>query len=193
LSICSNGKDNFISGSKDKNIRVWDTNQKRCIAIGDSHSGSVTVVKYSPKRKFLVSGSEDKTLKLWKLDQLEKKLKSNEVITLQCFQTVIAHKKEISDISISPDESLIASCSSDRTVKLWKASDLSLIKEFKHKNGVWSIDFSPVDKVLITACSDFKIRIWSLSTGAVLNIYEGHDQSVLKVSYINKGLQVILY
>jgi U3 small nucleolar RNA-associated protein 13 len=123
----------FISGSKDKNIRIWDTLLNKCIAIGDSHSSSVTIIKFSPKRTFFVSGSEDKTLKLWKLDQLEnfynnKKLNNNDnnndenenenngddenILILQCHKTIIAHKKEVSDISISPDESLIATCSS---------------------------------------------------------------------------------
>src|SRR5690606_28309549 len=106
-------------------IRIWDLLKMNCIAVGDAHSDSVVCVKFSKKMNYFVSGSDDKTIKIWDIKQeefnkqLEKEIiTEKEILQLQCKKTTIAHSKEISSIDTSPDESLIASASSDKTVKV---------------------------------------------------------------------------
>lgn len=193
----------LVSGSKDHSVRVWDLYKMRCIGVGSTHTASVSAVAMAPKTgDFFVSCSDDKTMKLWTMDAVRqfaqntvkkaknKDLEEKDLMSIPCAVTVSAHNKDISDVSISPDEQFIATCSADRTAKLWSREKLECLQTFKHKMGVWSVAFSPVEKCLVTGCSDNVIRIWSLKTGAILKTFEGHESAVLRVGFVNLGLQL---
>ena len=40
--------------------------------------------------------------------------------------TTMAHQKSINVVKVSPNDKIIASCSKDKTIKIWNANDLSL-------------------------------------------------------------------
>ncbi|KAG2373959.1 hypothetical protein C9374_011624 [Naegleria lovaniensis] len=188
----------LVTGSKDKTVRVWDVSKYgntngddfvTPVAVGTSHLSGVTAVCVSNhKRKvndsedfFVFSASDDGVIKKWQLSNC------NLLGT-----TADCHKKTVSEIAISPDDSLIATASADKTAKVLDANDLSkVVFEFPHKRAVWCVKFSPVDKVLATGCSDNNIRIWSLKTGNCVKVLEGHDTSVLKMQFLNNGSQLI--
>jgi WD40 repeat protein len=55
-----------------------------------------------------------------------------------------AHTFSVSSVAISPDGSLLASGSTDNTVKLWQVTDGSLLRELRgHTLSVESVAFSP--------------------------------------------------
>jgi len=60
-----------------------------------------------------------------------------------------------------------------------------------HKRGVWDIAFSPVEKVLASVSGDTTIKLWNLNDGNCLQTFEGHLASVLKVSFISYGLELV--
>jgi WD40 repeat protein len=63
----------------------------------------------------------------------------------------IAHKNIINEVSINPLGNLIASCSDDSTIKLWKNNIHGFSHLIKiHQSSVKSIDFSPSGKLLIS-------------------------------------------
>ncbi|KAF0971827.1 hypothetical protein FDP41_010050 [Naegleria fowleri] len=189
----------LVTGSKDKTVRVWDVSKYgntngddfvTPVAVGTSHLSGVTAVCVSNhKRKVndsdvedfsIFSASDDGVVKKWQLSNC------NLLGT-----TAECHKKTVSEIAISPDDSLIATASADKTAKVLDANDLKVVFEFPHKRAVWCVKFSPVDKVLATGCSDNNIRIWSLKTGNCVKVLEGHDTSVLKMQFLNNGSQLI--
>ena len=73
----------------------------------------------------------------------------------------IAHKNIINEVSINPLGNLIASCSDDSTIKLWKNNIHGFSHLIKiHQSSVKSIDFSPSGKLLISGGKDKKIKIY---------------------------------
>ena len=51
-------------------------------------------------------------------------------------------------MSLSPNDAMLASCSQDKSIRLWNTSNLTPIATLNgHKRGVWRVQFSPVDKV----------------------------------------------
>ena len=85
----------------------------------------------------------------------------------------IAHKKTINEVAINPLGHLIASCSDDSTIKIWKNNIHGFSHLIKiHNAPVKSLDFSSSGKLLISGGNDKKIIIYSLSENKILSLYE---------------------
>ena len=104
---------------------------------------------------FLVSGSVDTTLKSWKIE----KDNDDDSIKVNVAFTVKAHEKDINSVTVSPNDKLIASGSSDKTIKLWDSTDGSCLAVLRdHKRGIWCVQFSPVDQVNLLFYSEIKLK-----------------------------------
>lgn len=85
----------------------------------------------------------------------------------------VAHKKTINEVAINPLGHLIASCSDDSTIKIWKNNIHGFSHLIKiHNAPVKSLDFSPSGKLLISGGNDKKIIIYSLSENKILSLYD---------------------
>jgi len=196
------------SSGKDKAMRLWRVRDKKCVGIAVGHTEPVgacglsrKVGKYEVVGKaakngggaFCVTASMDRTLKRWNLpghDELSSAC--DEPIEMVASTSIRAHEKDINIVTVAPNDSLVASGSQDKTVKLWNATDLSLRATFKgHKRGVWDCQFSPIDRVLATSSGDKTIKLWSLSDYSCVRTFQGHVASVLRVRFLRTGLQLM--
>lgn len=186
-----------MTSSKDYNCMVWNLLNMTCVAICSGHSDSVGAIglcsnlaTYKSKRSFIVSGGADKVLKRWNFFPDE--FLSGSPVILSPSHSIRAHDKDINSVSCSPNDSIVATASQDKTVKLWNASDLSCVAILRgHKRGVWKAVFSPVDKVLASCSGDKTVKIWSMSDFSLLRSFEGHTASVLCIAFIRKGNQIV--
>jgi len=99
---------------------------------------------------------------------------------------LIDHESEIHGVSFSPDGSMIASISDDRTVKVWNLEG-KILNTFKgHSDRVWRVSFSPDGQIVGSASGDKTVRLWSLD-GTLLRILTGHSDRVYGVSFSPDG------
>jgi len=192
---------------KDKCIRVWCAITKRTVAVAQGHTEAVNSISLSKRRThysisgkaadngggaFCVSVSMDRTLKRWNLPGLEGMTAAHTIRDLVAYRSIKAHEKDTNIVSVAPSDSYIATGSQDKTAKIWRASDLSLLATLRgHKRGIWDCQFSPIDRVLATSSGDHCIRLWSLSEFTCLRTFQGHQASVLRVRFITGGLQLV--
>lgn len=103
----------------------------------------------------------------------------------------MAHQKYINAVKISPNDKLIATSSQDKTVKIWDAKTLTLLKTLSgHRRGIWDIQFSPADQLIASASGDNTLKVWSLSTGQSVATLQGHQAALVKLNWLNLGLQI---
>jgi U3 small nucleolar RNA-associated protein 13 len=196
------------SCGKDKTMRLWQVDGKRCVAIATGHTEAIGACGLSQKASrynvggkaaknsggaFAVTASLDRTLKRWNLPGADEIDNASDVaIELVAATSVRGHEKDINIVTIAPNDSIIATGSQDKTVKLWKSTDLSLQATLQgHRRGVWDCQFSPIDRVLATSSGDKSIKLWSLGDYSCVRTFQGHVSSALRVRFLNGGLQLV--
>ncbi|KAL3478561.1 hypothetical protein BJX99DRAFT_105023 [Aspergillus californicus] len=94
----------------------------------------------------------------------------------------------MTDISISPDSSMIASASADRRVRLWDVrSGHPLFTLEGHQDWVDAIAFSPLGDTVASGSGDKTVRIWDVRTGHCRHVLHGHEQSCMSVAFSPDG------
>ena len=197
----------LATAGKDKTMRIWNVPTRTCVALATGHTEAVGSVALSNKigcydvggksaengaGAFAVTVSKDRTLKMWPLPGSAVLNRSEEEITLQARLSIRAHEKDINIVSVAPNDSLIATGSQDKTVKLWRSSDLALHGTLKgHKRGVWDCQFSQHDRVLATGSGDRTVKLWSIADCSCVRTFQGHMSSVLRVRFLGTGLQLL--
>ncbi|MGF1491967.1 MAG: WD40 repeat domain-containing protein [Microcoleaceae cyanobacterium] len=109
------------------------------------------------------------------------------------------HRASVTSVDVSADGQLIASASSDQTVKLWRPdgapyeSLAGYVVELIHPDEVWSVSFSPEpepnQQQIATASKDKKVRLWNLD-GEIIWISPDHGDAVRWVSFSPDGQMI---
>ncbi|KAL4609471.1 U4/U6 small nuclear ribonucleoprotein Prp4 [Arapaima gigas] len=98
----------MATGSGDNTCKVWDLRQRRCIYTIPAHQNLVSSVKFQPTNgHYLLTGAYDNTAKVWTHPGWSP------------LKTLAGHEGKVMGLDISADGLLIATCSYDRTFKLW--------------------------------------------------------------------------
>lgn len=94
-----------------------------------------------------------------------------------------AHNAYVLKCMYSPDMKSLATCSSDKTVRIWSAEDYSLVKTLQgHNRWVWDCVFSSTSEYLVTASSDNMARLWDIREEKSIIQYAGHHKAVVCVA-----------
>ena len=100
--------------------------------------------------------------------------------------TLIGHSAGVYSISFSRDSQILATASSDKTVKLWNLEGEELQTFTGHQAGVHGVSFDSNGKMIATASSDKTVKLWNLK-GEELQTLTGHHAVVYSVSFSPDG------
>lgn len=146
----------FAVGFSDFHIRIFDAQTLSCLHEWEAHSNSVFALAYHPSGQLLYSGGRDVMLRSWELNQPTAPLLD-----------IPAHTLHINAIAFSPDETLFATVSMDKTLKLWDSPSgqlLKVIDKLKHDGHVTSVNkvMWLNDTELITCSDDRTVMVWKI-------------------------------
>jgi WD40 repeat protein len=105
----------------------------------------------------LLSGSRDARLKIWDVEAgyvLEKE--------------IVAHTFAINYIDFSPNSNYFATCSMDKSVKIWDSESFKLLKVIDrarhagHGTSVNKLLWTKYDNQIVSASDDRTISVWKI-------------------------------
>lgn len=101
------------------------------------------------------------------------------------------HTAAVMAVAISPNSSLVASASIDKTIRLWRRDGTAVATLNGHQGAVRSVKFSPDGQFLASASEDGTIKLWKRkSTDGQWHIsktFKGHTASVWGVAFSPDG------
>ncbi|KAM5438431.1 Lissencephaly-1 [Microsporum ferrugineum] len=147
----------------------------------ESHRDTINSVAFHPIFSSIASGSDDCTIKIWdwELGELER--------------TIKGHTRAVVDVDFGGPRGgiLLASCSSDLSIKLWDpANEYKNIRTLLgHDHSVSAVRFIPLGasgapssgNLLVSASRDKSLKIWDVNTGYCVRTLQGHTAWVRDV------------
>jgi WD40 repeat protein/serine/threonine protein kinase len=95
---------------------------------------------------------------------------------------------EITSVAYSPDGTMLASASSDTTVRLWNVADGTIIRALQgHTDAVDCVAFSPDGQILASGSNDQAVRLWNVADGSPIRVMSGHTGTVISMCFSPDG------
>ena len=161
LSFSPDGK-LIVSAGYDKNLRIFNLEERTILPPIEAHKELITTVRFSPNGQFLASASNEGTVKIWR--------KQDKFLY---FLDKVAHKNSVYDLAFSKDSQEIAAAGKEGSIMIWdvnnlkKESRILIDKESTHKKEykIYGLDFHPLNKSILisTGFKDYEIIVWNLN------------------------------
>lgn len=167
----------FASGGDDRVVRIWDVDSGTLLQSLTDHDNVVEAVVWWQQEgeDRVASGSMDQTIKIWDPNRG----------TL--LQTLEGHTDRILSVSLSPDQTTLASAGFDGTIRFWDVfgTPLGLIEA--HDAWIFSVDWSVDGSKVSSASRDHTVKIWGVETGELLQTLRGHQGYVYSTNWTTDG------
>ncbi|KAJ5496975.1 hypothetical protein N7463_008962 [Penicillium fimorum] len=103
-------------------------------------------------------------------------------------QALEGHLRRVELVAFSPNAELLASCSLDKTVRIWDPETGALQQTLEgHTDTVVSVAFSTDGRLLASGSMDQTIRLWDIATGVLQQTLDGHTGAVWSVAFSHDG------
>ena len=149
----------LVSGSEDKTVMLWNTQNGAERAALRGHEGWITAVAFSLDGKTVASGDTNGVIKVW------------DVNTEDEHATLRGHKNTINALAFAPEGSpsyggCLASGSADGTIRFWNPNNGQELATFTagHTEWVKAVAFAEDGITLSSAAHNGTVDVWSLVT-----------------------------
>ncbi|KAF8445679.1 U3 small nucleolar RNA-associated protein [Boletus edulis BED1] len=180
-----------FTGSQDRTIKMWDLSElpltfpgvdpARChsLATHKAHDKDINSLDIAPNDQFLASGSQDRTANIYEISYKPSsggKPPRGEIKRLGCCK---GHKRGVWNVRFGKTERVLATGSSDKTVKLWNLEDFTCVKTFEgHTNSVLRVDFINHGTHLVSSGSDGLVKLWNVKEETCVTTLDNHEDKV---------------
>uniref|UniRef100_A0A915E6C2 WDR5-like beta-propeller domain-containing protein n=1 Tax=Ditylenchus dipsaci TaxID=166011 RepID=A0A915E6C2_9BILA len=138
------------------------------------HSSAIASLKWNPDGNLLASAGADKAMIIWKGQEQAAR--------------VVDHFTGINDVCWSHNHQYLASCSDDKTLKLYDVQTARCLRTYKgHSSYVFSCTFHPNSSLLLTASFDETVKLWDLKSGSCVKTIRAHSDPISSAAFNRDG------
>ncbi|XP_014217202.1 protein FAN-like [Copidosoma floridanum] len=149
----------IVVGTSDNYLIYYDVEFAKVFETLYAHNDAVSCLLYSKKHNVIASSSWDCTTKIWR-PYSDRKMKLAE-----SFVAELDHDAQVTCISMSKDETLLATGTEDGEVYLWNFGSYELRFTVKdHMSRVNSITFEPESNNIISCASNNSLIVMDVQT-----------------------------
>ncbi|KAA1467843.1 WD40 repeat-like protein [Dentipellis sp. KUC8613] len=175
----------LLTASLDSSACVWNVKEKKLHKEFRSHSDCCLDVDWVDDETFASCGA-DRVIHIMSL--------SKEGIV----KSFKGHENEINQIKFNPTRTRLASCSDDKTARIWKSnfvkgvfSDECVVLE-GHRGHVSGVSWCPAPspeghELIATSSFDNTSRLWDAETGACLKVFSNHKRPIYTITFSPDG------
>lgn len=144
-------------GYSDHHIRILSKEDLSMKKAFKAHEISVFSLRYHPQLPVLLSASRDARFKIWDIDRGYDEI-----------EEVVGHMYAINHIDFSPDGKHFATCSMDKSIKVWDANEFKLLKVIDkarhagHATSVNKLLWMNYHNWLVSCSDDRTISVWEI-------------------------------
>lgn len=165
-SLSQNSNDRLlISSSSDESIRLWDLSVLQ--TVGKYHTNSIawdsqfnTDLDY-----YFATANQDTTVTVYATDRTNP------------LRMMTGHISDVNCVTWHPNNTLLASGSDDRTIRIWdlKGESRRLLKG--SNSPITSLAISSIGTILAAGNELGKIYLYDMRSSRILSVLQGHDSS----------------
>ena len=173
LALSANNADLYY-GDESGNLYIFDMiADKTRITLSPTPDVGIRTIAVSPNGTLVTACNSAGWCITWGLKNSE----------LQAKQKIQAHEDYILQSAVSDNAKYLATCSADRTIKLWNISDQGELKQHKilygHTKWVWDCSFICDSSHIITVSTDHFLKVWNCKEGVTKKSACHHKQGII--------------
>lgn len=152
-----------FGGSEDVVVSRFQLSDGERTALSGGHQSWVRALAFVNEGTQAVSGACDGKITWW----------DTAAESPAPLRSVEAHQGWVRSMDASPNGGLIATGGNDNMVRVWNASDGSLLRELVgHKGHIYSVHFHPQGDLLLTGDLMGVIKQWEVGTGKEVRTFD---------------------
>ena len=133
---------------------------QQVVAVLRGHGDGVNSIDEHPSGAYFATGCWDRKVRLF--DRTGALLWTKD------------HASCVYGVEFSPDGALLASCSGDKTIRLWSVPGGAMVRQLSgHTNQVYAVAFSPDGQTLLSGGYGSTARVWRVASGEQLRQLDG--------------------
>jgi WD40 repeat protein len=196
LAFAPDGK-LLVSAGFDRRLRLWDLDSGAQIAELSGHTEGLTDCAVLPDGRSIVSTSLDGSMRLWDVATGALRFTFGGLWQERDGAPTSSgsdqgHFAAVRGCAVGPDGRMLASASSDQTLRLWDAAAGRLLHLLVgHDAAVNACAFSPDGRLLASAGADRTLRLWNVADGTLGALLVGHAAEVMRCAFAPDGRSLI--
>ncbi|WP_073483970.1 WD40 repeat domain-containing protein [Streptoalloteichus hindustanus] len=150
----------LVIGGAIRSIQVWDLGTRQQLGELATQVNAEFQVAFARSGHRVATAGGDGLVKLWQFRQV----------------VLAEHTEAVTDVVVDGQGKLVATGSTDRTVRLWDAQRRDPVRVLSgHTSAVHALDLTPDGSLLASSSADATVRLWDTRTGALRAVLRDPD------------------